>query len=103
MQFARRHESRGICPDGSGGGRGENEAKRMADCLTVQRPTLPPSFSHICAKWRIENGGRKRKKKENVVQDQQIFSSCSSDGWMGHWTENDRTAGKAGRVNSRQM
>ena len=40
-------------------------------------------------------GQRKRKKKENVVQDQQIFSSCSSDGWMGHWTENDRTGGQS--------
>ena len=42
-------------------------------------------------------GQRKRKKKENVVQDQQIFSSSSSDGWMGHWTENDRTCRRASR------
>ena len=44
-------------PTAERGGRGENEAKRMADCLAVQRPTLPPSLSHICAKWRIESGG----------------------------------------------
>ena len=64
MQFARRHESRGICYDGSGGAdrqarrQGENEAKRMADCLAVQRPTLPPSFIFVLSGgyYRIERG-----------------------------------------------
>ena len=45
-------------PTAERGGRGENEAKRMADCLAVQRPTLPPSFIFVLSGgyYRIERG-----------------------------------------------
>ena len=67
----------------------------MADCLAVQRPTLPPSLSHICAKWRIEWGEEAEEERKRCARSANFLLLFVR--WMGHWTENDRTGGGASR------